>query len=445
MIELALVFLLITLGLGAFSSLVFIWQWAIGAPTVISASALLVAVAAAFVQLFLYLKRRIPQASVTLGGPWMTLFLVVMGFVGYWTFEDAETVPHGGWDAWAIWNLHARFLYRGGSNHWKDLFANGLGWSHNEYPLLVPALVNGIWTIGGSEQTIVPAILSKVFAFLAVGIICTATSTVSRDQRGWLVGLIFLAMPSFLSYSSAQMADIPLGVYILATVVFLRFAETWRELRTSMLVLAGLSAGFAAWTKNEGLPFIIVVFLTCCVTAVVRRAWRGLGRDLMNIGLGVAPIFILFLSFKLFLSPPTDIQLDAAAVHRLTDFGRYRQIAVFFAKTFAGFGDVSGGINPAILLGVYVLLFLPPKMKFKWSSLSLLLLPLTSLAIYFIVYVITPYDLSWHLNTSFDRLLLHLWPVTVFIISTTLVPVESGSGPVLKPRRMILDARHKTS
>ncbi len=48
--------------------------------------------------------------------------------------------PHGNWDAWAIWNMHARFLYRGGAS-WRVLFSPELAYSHPDYPLLLPELV----------------------------------------------------------------------------------------------------------------------------------------------------------------------------------------------------------------------------------------------------------------------------------------------------------------
>ena len=32
------------------------------------------------------------------------------------------------------------------------------------------------------------------------------------------------------------------------------------------------------------------------------------------------------------------------------------------------------------------------------------------LAGYFFVYLTTPHDLAWHVSTSMDRLLIHLWP-----------------------------------
>jgi len=46
---------------------------------------------------------------------------------------------------------------------------------------------------------------------------------------------------------------------------------------------------------------------------------------------------------------------------------------------------------------------------------------------YFFVYVITPQNLEWHLRTSLARLLLQLWPMTLFLFALCLGPFdESG-------------------
>ena len=34
---------------------------------------------------------------------------------------------------------------------------------------------------------------------------------------------------------------------------------------------------------------------------------------------------------------------------------------------------------------------------------------------YVSIYVITPLDLTWHLNTSLNRLYMHLWPSFIFL------------------------------
>src|SRR5271156_5373183 len=64
--------------------------------------------------------------------------------------------PHGdGWDAFSIWNLHARFLFLGGSN-WRDGFTVMLPWSHPDYPLLLPAAIAHFWRYFGHDDPAVP-------------------------------------------------------------------------------------------------------------------------------------------------------------------------------------------------------------------------------------------------------------------------------------------------
>jgi len=38
------------------------------------------------------------------------------------------------------------------------------------------------------------------------------------------------------------------------------------------------------------------------------------------------------------------------------------------------------------------------------------------LASYYVVYVTTPFDITWHVSTSIDRLLVQLWPALVLTV-----------------------------
>ncbi|MEW5796432.1 MAG: hypothetical protein AB1772_08725 [Candidatus Zixiibacteriota bacterium] len=52
-------------------------------------------------------RPRSPERILALWGGVAAAGLAVCGFVSF-----ALRHPHGLWDAWAIWNLRARFLYR---------------------------------------------------------------------------------------------------------------------------------------------------------------------------------------------------------------------------------------------------------------------------------------------------------------------------------------------
>ena len=90
--------------------------------------------------------------------------------------------PHGGWDAWAMWNLRARFLFRAGI-HWADAFSEHLG-EHVNYPLFIPANVARGWVILGSDTVVIPIILSALFTFSIVGLTVSGTISVFRHRDG---------------------------------------------------------------------------------------------------------------------------------------------------------------------------------------------------------------------------------------------------------------------
>ena len=46
---------------------------------------------------------------------------------------------------------------------------------------------------------------------------------------------------------------------------------------------------------------------------------------------------------------------------------------------------------------------------------------------YFFVYVLTPRDLSWHLQTSLERLMLQAWPLAVLAAGLGIRPAELSS------------------
>jgi hypothetical protein len=419
--------ILIALAFGAFSSFVFASQWIFGSATQLSSALLLFAAFGAALGAFIYLRKRLPKLPLPSGAHWLA---IALGF-SYPVFlmvEAARSFPHGGSDAQAIWNLHARFLYRGSAGAWKDLFATNLGWSQNDYPLLVPGSIAGIWKMMGFEHPVVPSVVGVVFGLLALGILCSSVSALARDQRGWMAGILLVATPSFITSTSVQGADIPLSMYILITIVLLQFARVWPEVKTAMLLLAGLSAGFACWTKNEGSLFVVVVFGSHFLATAFRRAWKAYPKEVLAIGLGAAPMLALLGSFRALLSPPSDIQLSPTALHQLTVGARYSQIFWGFIDKFKAFGGWwRAGIHPGTLVILFLLLYVTTIKPIKNSSLHALLIPVFMLVGYFMVYVITPYDLQWHIDTSLDRLLLQLWPACVFILASFPAAASLGA------------------
>src|SRR5262249_37244153 len=151
-----------------------------------------------------------------------------------------------------------------------------------------------------------------------------------------------------------------------------------------MLVLAGLSSGFAAWTKNEGLLFVIVVLVTYLVAKARRERWRAYTRDVLKLSYGLVPVLTLVLGFKLLLAPPSYLQ-GKGAIQRVTSIDRYARITSAFATGIMQFGDATGGVNPVIVIALYLLFHTSSTRAARYTSVHLLLVPILMLTGYFIV------------------------------------------------------------
>jgi hypothetical protein len=187
------------------------------------------------------------------------------------TIASSIAAPHGDWDAWAIWNQHARFLYRGGDGAWRDFFS--IGWSQPDYPLLLPASVARVWAYAGHESTLGPILIAIGFGMACVTLVVTALEGHGR----WIAGALMLGATTFLTQVPSQCADVPLACFIVATLA-VTFGDVLRApdpgSRAPALV-AGATSAMAAWTKNEGVVFVLLMLLVAVVAATRGPAKAG--------------------------------------------------------------------------------------------------------------------------------------------------------------------------
>ena len=105
--------------------------------------------------------------------------------------------PHGRWDAWLIWNMHARFLSRSGEG-WRDVFSLPMDWSHWDYPLLLPLSIVRGWKYAGTEQIYIPAAFAFLFFLLTAGLLLFSVSSLRNRPAGLLAAMILLGTPFFI-------------------------------------------------------------------------------------------------------------------------------------------------------------------------------------------------------------------------------------------------------
>lgn len=336
--------------------------------------------------------------------------------------------PHGGWDAWAIWNLKARFLARDG---FEDLFAPELWSSHPDYPLLLSSSVARAWVILRGESILVPMAVAAGFwaalvAFLFSGLLLL------RGTTSAAVGVaVLLSASSLTTHTASQVADIPVASLLLGSLVLAAAgirsspSTSWRP-----LALAGAHAGLTAWTKNEGALMVLALALVAIVSV---RWWRAEfdRRTCMGAVAGALAPLLVVAAFKL-QSPATNDVLAAQDMvtswERLSDGGRWCTIALDLAARSVTFGDWPW--PTPLLLCAAVLLSRVDRTELPLSVAGAVALVLIGSGFFF-VYLLTPYDLEWHLDSSANRLILQLWPATVFLSLLALAGARSPRSRVL--------------
>jgi hypothetical protein len=368
----------------------------------------------------LFFSRGRPRAEEAPGEAaprWLwTLFLVasavsIGGFIEHdWRFPD------GGWDAWMIWNLRARFLVRD-----PDLRAafspNLLLWAHADYPWLVPGAVAQGFLLAGRETKIVPLGIAVAFGVLAVSVISLAVTRLYGARWGLLAALAVLTVPAFPIFVSNQQSDIPLGVYLgcAGALIVLAYARAERPLR--MLMLAGFATGLGAWTKNEG-----ALYAVCLALGLLART-RDL-RGTLAFAAGVVPAGLLFLGFKLAYAPANDLtrlSTSAGVIAHALDPLRWGELLLYslrrivFFQAFALF----------LLAEVVVLAVWVRRLPGTPVGTALFLATAAVLPIY----LLQPHPLHWLFRTSVDRIIFQLWPTAV------LATIAALASAVVHPSR----------
>jgi Dolichyl-phosphate-mannose-protein mannosyltransferase len=403
----------IGVGLGLSSVLFFFASLASDHPVAISMAGELV-ISVAFAGLLLRGSRDAESTSPIASpvSPWLpsliaTIFIQACVVAGVVSIRSYQAEPYGSWDGWAIWNMHARLIFRGGKE-WSTLLQQPqIAWSHLDYPLLIPASVARVWAFAGDDTPFGSGLVSGAFGIGTVWLLVASVGRLRRSEIALTGGLLLLGTPFFVTFSSNEHADIPVGFFILSALVMIALSEKSPNRGYSALV--GIGAGMAAWTKNEGLMFALVITIIYGVAVFRHSSKRTFGFFLLGLLGSLLPVFY----FKMALAPPNDVASEGMVgrLGYLFDWSRHRLILSSLWRDGTRFGEwrIVPFLAMALpLMGKNALWWI----RREWIVAAVLA---TMVLGYYAVYLLTPWDLAWHLDSSLVRLLLQLWPAGVFL------------------------------
>lgn len=345
-----------------------------------------------------------PKRFEEVSSRWVVaLFVMLLGLAIYSFVTSSITRPHGEGDAIAIWNLRARLLFDSGVA-WRQAFAPEFAGTHPDYPLLIPGLIARTWEYVGLRSVAVPAAIGFGFTFGTVALLWTALRALGRQHGGWLAAGLLLGSPVYIAAGASQYADVPLSFFFLAATTLLCLHQKRSEIDRPLVYLAGFALGLGAWTKNEGLLFLLVVPV-CHAWSMRRGGRRVLLAELGALALGASPALLALIWFKMCLVPQNDLlarlTIDAV-LERSTTALRYQEIAGAFLQEI-------WALEPAVLVVlVYIVL------AHRRCRVALCAIPAFMLVGHFTVYLLMSASLSWHLATSLPRLFQQLLPLVLF-------------------------------
>jgi len=340
-----------------------------------------------------------------------TICVFVIFFIPLWIM--ANFYPFGGWDAWAVWGVKAKFLFLAEDN-WERMFEPILWRSSPRYPLLLPFVNVWGWAFQETPLYQVPLFTSLVFTFLNLSLLVSGLGTFIKSKFVIVTAVCLLTSSSFALVSISQYADGALGYYLFAGLLCLVLAA--KHQKQSYCFLGGIFIGFLSFTKPEGL---IVALIVCGLSFpfILRRNKGPFSRQLiLSFIIGSAVTLIPSILFYLFVAPQNVTSING----------------------FTSSTDPATLARLKIILSFYLAEITSPKWNSLWIVLLLgllfagkkafhpkiIIIP-TLLFLYGCIITVyytmnTYFEIMWWLSVTLNRILASLVPIILFWIYYSL-------------------------
>lgn len=190
--------------------------------------------------------------------------------------------PQRFWDERATFAIKASVLDLDGTVGSADLRNPDFVQYHPQYPLLIPLAEQHIYALLGEINDR----WSKIpFPLLYLGLVLTFAGVLQQQTssaRAWLFALLLATVPVLMPWEYGFLCaqgDAPVACFHGVSLLYLRDAlrsrASGRQLNRS-LVIAGIAAASAAFTKDEGLALMLVdtLALLIVLSLTAGRGWR---------------------------------------------------------------------------------------------------------------------------------------------------------------------------
>jgi hypothetical protein len=336
--------------------------------------------------------------------PWKRALTVVIAIMGLLTILTSFVIalywPICSWDAMAVWGVKGKAIAASGT-----IISLKYG-AHHHYPLHFPLVISLALLLDSDK--LVKTLLSLTFAALLV--VCYSNlRRFCAPLTSWLATLALATTPLLLEHSTIAYANLTMSFYYTASVLYLLNYINSQEL--GFLLLSGLMAGIAAWTRPEGLLLLGLNIVVLLIFLLRRRALRSILLYIL-LSCSFALPWVVYSRYTLKISNPYWSYAVTTVANLLSgrvDWDKLAKVLQYFGNDMGAY-DRWGGVWIAFLAIVVLCID-----RLKRHS-YLLLIILLNVAAVILMYYATPEinPLSWWLRTGFDRMILHFFPLLVF-------------------------------
>ena len=369
---------------------------------------------------------------------WCRLCQWIMGGLILAAFIQTLMTPHRFWDERAIFAIKGLVLFEDGSIHSRALLDPDFVQYHPRYPLLIPLAEQHIYGWLGEVDDRLSKLL---FPLLYLGLVLTLAGVLSRHVTAgaaWLFAVLMatvpVLMPHELGFLCGQ-ADAPMACYHGLSILYLwdayqtQSGDDATSLWIGPSIVAGLCAALAAFTKDEGLAFLMVDVIALGIVAVVsRNRLRASG-----------PLVILVVSSILVLAPWFWHRRSLPLTTEMDYFGRV-STSLVLERLPVLVWEASHLVHRMLwewrLWGLHWWLMLTalaiaPRRATVAAQWLLLLDVAGSLMALMVAGMLAPAQLHEHISGSSPRFLMQLAPIAVLFVAGQLAAARREAKPHL--------------
>ena len=330
-------------------------------------------------------------------------FLIISIFmiINFALFVDVARDLQLNWDALTLWKLKANHFYNG-NNYFDITYYPDAYFPHPQYP----HLGTYIWAFFWKNAILDYEYLGRTFqtylyvVSLFVLVVSFRFQTNSKIFLG-LVVLIFLTYdPDLRGYQD---------VYIFSLIIFFGFFiyEKFR-LDTNLNSFIILIPLILPWIKNEGIFYSIFLLI---IYFVVEK--NSLKKFIFPLVVLLTIFLQLYLNISYF-NLNTLFQFEINSSNILNDQGftlfLNKFIKILFYSSHAFFK------HPILILDAFIIFISFYYLKLDKNILPFYIFLILCISFIFGIYVFTPNDIKWHLQSSVDRLLLQTSGIYIYLL-----------------------------